>query len=171
MGRIVLMYRWVFESVDRFLTHWMARNGVTLLRVSLGIVFFWFGAVKLIPGISPAEGLIRETITFVPMSVFMPLLAVWEMAIGLGFITGKFMRLTILLLLLQMPGTISPVVLRPDLVFTSFPFVLTLEGQYIVKNLVLISAAFVVGSTVRGGGLVAEPLAPQNTDTMARVHG
>jgi hypothetical protein len=91
------------------------------------------------------------------MNLFLPFLAVWEMAIGLGFITGKFMRLTILLLFLQMPGTISPVFLRPDLVWHVFPFGLTLEGQYIVKNLVIISAALVVGATVRGGGLTSDP--------------
>lgn len=146
-----------FNTIDTALTGWMARHGVTLLRISMGIVFFWFGALKLVPGLSPAEPLIRETITFFPMNIFLPLLAVWEMAIGLGFVTGKLMRLTILLLFLQMPGTISPVFLRPDLVWTSFPFGLTLEGQYIVKNLVLISAALVVGATVRGGGLTSDP--------------
>lgn len=148
-----------FNRVDRAVTAFMARHGVTFLRVSMGIVFFWFGALKLFPEISPAENLIRESITFFSMSWFLPLLAVWEMAIGLGFITGRFMRLTILLLFLQMPGTISPVFLRPDLVFTQFPFGLTLEGQYIVKNLVLISAALVVGATVRGGGLTSDPAA------------
>jgi uncharacterized membrane protein YkgB len=153
-----------FNRVDWALTNWMARNGVTLLRISLGVVFLWFGALKLIPGLSPAEGLIRETITFFPMSLFLPLLAIWEIAIGLGFITGRFMRLTILLLFLQMPGTISPVFLRPDLVFTQFPFGLTLEGQYIVKNMVLISAALVIGATVRGGGLTNDPDALHHPD-------
>src|SRR5215207_7723510 len=146
-----------FDQIDRAITHWMARNGVTLLRISMGIVFFWFGALKLVPELSPAENLIRESITFFSMSWFLPFLAVWEMVIGLGFITGKFMRLTILLLYLQMPGTISPVFLRPDLVFTQFPFGLTLAGQYIVKNMVLISAALVIGATVRGGGLHDDP--------------
>jgi len=146
-----------FDRIDRRITHLMATHGITLLRVSLGVVFFWFGALKLFPSVSPAEGLIRETLTFLPMNLFIPFLAVWEMAIGLGFITGRFMRVTILLLMLQMPGTVSPVLLRPDLVFTQFPFALTLEGQYIVKNLVLISAALVIGATVRGGGLTDDP--------------
>ncbi|NDJ61422.1 MAG: DoxX family protein [Chloroflexi bacterium] len=146
-----------FNAVDTYLTRWMARYGVQLLRISIGVVFLWFGALKLVPGLSPAEGLISETITFIPMTIFLPVLAVWEMAIGLGFISGKFMRLTILLLFLQMPGTISPVFLRPDLVFTTFPFGLTIEGQYIVKNLVLLSAALVIGATVRGGALVSDP--------------
>lgn len=146
-----------FERVDKRVTRWMARNGLTLLRISMGVVFFWFGALKLFPALSPAETLIRETITFIPMAWFLPVLAVWEMLIGVGFITGKFMRVSILLLFLQMPGTLSPVLLRPDLVFTAFPFGLTLEGQYIVKNLVLISAALVIGATVRGGGLTSDP--------------
>lgn len=145
-----------FDGFDQTMTRFMARHGVTLLRISIGIVFFWFGALKLVPELSPAENLIRQSITFFSMDWFLPVLAVWEMVIGLGFITGKFMRLTILLLFLQMPGTISPVILRPDLVFTQFPLGLTLEGQYIVKNLVLISAALVVGATVRGGGLTSD---------------
>jgi uncharacterized membrane protein YphA (DoxX/SURF4 family) len=152
--REVLMAR--FDQIDAGITHWMAEHGLLLLRVSMGVIFFWFGALKLFPGLSPAENLIRETITFFPMHLFLPFLAVWEMLIGLGFATGKFMRLTILLLFLQMPGTFSPVILRPDLVFTQFPFVLTLEGQYIIKNLVLISAALVIGATVRGGRLQPE---------------
>lgn len=156
MDRLLSRYETWFDRTDKQITRWMARYGLRLLRISMGVVFFWFGALKLVPGLSPAETLVAETITFLPMNLFLPFLAVWEMVIGLGFITGKFMRLTILLLFLQMPGTISPVVLRPDLVFTSFPFGLTLEGQYIVKNLVLISAAIVLGSTVRGGGIITE---------------
>lgn len=146
-----------FAHVDRRITRLMATYGITFLRISMGIVFFWFGALKLVPDLSPAENLIRESITFLPMTLFLPFLAIWEMAIGLGFITGKYMRLTILLLFLQMPGTISPIILRPDLVFTQFPFALTLEGQYIIKNLVFIGAALVIGSTVRGGGLIDDP--------------
>jgi uncharacterized membrane protein YkgB len=145
-----------FEQIDARITRWMAEHGLLLLRISIGVVFFWFGALKLVPGLSPAEGLIRATLPFLPMNLFLPFLAIWEMVIGLGFITGKFMRLTILLLFLQMPGTLSPIVLRPDLVFTQFPFGLTLEGQYIVKNMVIISSALVLGATVRGGKLGAE---------------
>jgi uncharacterized membrane protein YphA (DoxX/SURF4 family) len=145
----------LFDETDKRVTRWMAQHGITLLRISMGIVFFWFGAIKLIPGLSPAENLIRESITFIPFNLFLPVLALWEMLIGLGFITGRFMRLTILLLFLQMPGTLSPILLRPDLVWTQFPFGLTLEGQYMIKNLVLISSALVIGSTVRGGGLTS----------------
>ena len=146
-----------FENIDRRITTWMAKYGIVFLRISVGIVFLWFGALKLIPGLSPAEGLIRETLTFMPMNVFIPILAIWEMVIGLGYITGKFMRITILLMFLQIIGAVSPIVLNPDAVFNVFPYALTLEGQYIIKNIVLISAALVVGATVRGGRLDSEP--------------
>ncbi|KPK10007.1 MAG: hypothetical protein AMJ56_09350 [Anaerolineae bacterium SG8_19] len=147
-----------FDRVDTTIVKWMARHGLTLLRISVGIVFLWFGALKLIPEASPAESLIQQSLPFLPMEQFLPVLAIWEMIIGLGFITGKFMRLTILLMIFQMIGAASPIVLNPTAVFVKFPFVLTLEGQYIIKNAVLVSAAFVIGATVRGGELSADPV-------------
>lgn len=147
----------LFEQVDQRITAAMARYGILLLRIGLGIVFFWFGALKLFPDLSPAEDLVRNTVYFVDPDWFIPVLAVWEMAIGLGLIWGKFMRLTLLLLFLQMPGTALPLVVLPDQVWTHFPYGLTLEGQYIVKNIVLVSAGLVLGATVRGGRLVSDP--------------
>jgi hypothetical protein len=81
-------------------------------------------------------------------------LAVWEVSIGLGLLTGKLLRVTLLLLWVQMLGTLTPLFLFPGETFRVFPFAPTLEGQYIIKNLVLIAAAIVVGATVRGGGRV-----------------
>lgn len=146
-----------FERVDRRITKWMARYGMTIMRVSLGLVFFWFGSLKLVPGLSPAEDLVRNTTYFVDPDWFLPVLALWEMAIGLGLMVGRFMRITLLLLILQMPGTALPLVLLPESVWTQFPYGLTLEGQYIIKNLVLIGAGLVLGGTVRGGRLKPEP--------------
>jgi uncharacterized membrane protein YkgB len=146
-----------FDALDRSITYFMARGGIPILRVALGIVFVWFGALKFFPGMSPAEELVIATVPWLPGRVFMPILAAWEVAIGLGFLTGRALRLTILLLFLQMPGTMAPMILLPDQVFAAFPFGLTLTGQYIVKNLVLIAAALVIGATVRGGKLVDGP--------------
>lgn len=152
------MNRHRFEyRIDRFdltITRWMARHGMVLLRIALGVVFFWFGALKLFPGLSPAEDLVQATVPFLPGRVFMVVLAIWEMLIGLGFVTGRALRATILLLFVQMPGTLAPIVLLPDWVFTAFPYGLTIEGQYIIKNVVLISAALVIGSTVRERSLL-----------------
>ena len=146
-----------FDKIDRAITHWMADYGLLILRIGLGVVFFWFGALKLVPGLSPAEELVRNTIYFVEPDLFLPVLAVWEMLIGLGLIFGKFMRLTLLLLFLQMPGTALPLLILPEVTWTAFPIGLTLEGQYIIKNLVLIGAGLVLGGTVRGGRLEPEP--------------
>jgi uncharacterized membrane protein YkgB len=84
-------------------------------------------------------------------------LAVWECLIGIGLLSGRFLRATLLLLWVQMLGTITPLFLFPELCFTVVPIAPTLEGQYIIKNLVLITAAIVIGATVRGGRLIAQP--------------
>lgn len=151
-----------FNEIDGRITEWMARYGILLLRISLGVVFLWFGALKFFPDLSPAEALAGKTIaalTFgiVQPSVSVPVLALWESVIGIGLITGLYLRATILLLLVQMLGTIMPLFLFPAETFTQFPIAPTLEGQYIIKNLVLVSAALVIGATVRGGRLVANP--------------
>ncbi|RPJ02349.1 MAG: DoxX family protein [Chloroflexi bacterium] len=149
-----------FDQIDRTITRWLAETGIVFLRISVGVVFFWFGALKLFPDASPATDLIRDSISFLPSDIFIPFLGVWEMLIGLGFITGRYLRVTILIMVLQMFGAVSPIVLNPDAVWDAFPFKLTLEGQYIVKNIVLIAAAMVIGATVRGGELTAEPEVP-----------
>ncbi len=138
----------------------MARHGITLLRISLGIVFFWFGLLKFFPHLSPAETLASHTIlrlsyNHVGVSLSMPILATWECLIGLGLLTGVAMRVTLLLLFVQMLGTLLPLFFFPSETFTLVPFVPTLEGQYIIKNLVLLSAGIVIGATVRGGRLQA----------------
>lgn len=152
-----------FDALDTRITNWMARWGVFLLRVSLGIVFFWFGVLKFFPGLSPAQDLATRTIGVLSLGLIPPalallILAVWETLIGLGLISGVFMRFTLLLLFLQMLGTMTPIILFPGEVFTIVPIAPTLEGQYIIKNLVLISAGLVIGATVRGGGMVADPI-------------
>ena len=146
------------DRLDKNLTAQMARHGITLLRLSVGIIFLWFGFLKFFPGLSPAEDLAARTIqvlTFgwVPAPIALILLAAWECAVGLGLILGVYLRATLLLLWLQMAGTVTPLFIFPQEVFSQFPYAPTLEGQYIIKNLVLVSAGIVVGATVRGGRL------------------
>lgn len=153
-----------FDAIDRRITGAMAAHGLTALRIALAIVFLWFGALKLVPGLSPAQDLAGRTIEqltlgIVPTSVAVPILAVWEVAIGVGLLLGRWMRATLLLLFVQMLGTVTPLVLFPAETWVRFPIVPTLEGQYIIKNVVLVSAAIVLGATVRGGELTAEPVA------------
>jgi len=141
----------------------MADHGITLLRISLGVVFLWFGALKFIPGMSPATDLATRTIRVMTGgalsdSTAIYVLATWECLIGLGLIAGRLLRTTLLLLWLQMAGTLMPLFFFPHEVFRVIPVAPTLEGQYIIKNIVLISAAIVIGATVRGGKVVADPV-------------
>jgi len=151
-----------FDRTDRRITGWMAEHGMLLLRIALGVVFFWFGALKLIPDASPAEALAGQTIErltggLVAAETAVPILAAWEVAIGVGLFIGRGMRITLLLLFVQMLGTITPLFLFPSETFSQFPWAPTLEGQYIIKNLVIVAAAIVLGATVRGGQLTADP--------------
>jgi uncharacterized membrane protein YkgB len=143
-----------FENIDKRISTWMSKYGLLLLRLSVGVIFFWFGILKFFPGLSPAQDLAIRTIdllTFglLPGSISIYLLACWEVLIGIGLLTGVYMRVTLLLLFAQMVGTMSPVFLFPEEVFTRIPYAPTLEGQYIIKNLVIISAGLVMGATVR----------------------
>jgi len=151
-----------FDDTDTRITNWMAHYGVILLRVSVGVVFFWFGVLKFFPDLSPAEDLAAQTIETLTLGIVqpglsLPVLAAWEVLIGIGLITGRFMRLTILLLFAQMLGTITPLFIFPEQTWTAFPYAPTLEGQYIIKNMVLVTAGIVIGATVRGGNMVADP--------------
>lgn len=144
----------MFDKIDRIITAWMSRYGIPLLRISLGIVFFWFGFLKFFPGTSPAEMLATKTISVLTFGLIKPavsiyMLAALETLIGLGLITRSYMRITLLLLFGQMLGTVTPLFFFPAETFTVFPFVPTLEGQYIIKNIILVSAGIVIGSTVR----------------------
>ena len=157
-------YGRLFDRADTHITAWMARNGLSLLRVSVGIVFLWFGLLKFFPGLSPAQDLAIRTIDILTFGLAPPrasivILAAWETIIGLGLLFGLFMRGTLLLLFLQMLGTMTPLLFFPSEVFTRLPYAPTLEGQYIIKNLVLISAGIVLGATVRGGRITETPAA------------
>lgn len=153
------------DPLDDRIATFLRRHGVRLLRWAVGIVFLWFGALKLFPGASPAEDLVKATVPFVDPDAFYPVLAVWEMLIGALLLVRPGARLALLLLALQMPGTFLPFFVLPEACWARWPFeapwdalVLTLEGQYIVKNLVLVAAAIVVGGTVRRATTPAQRL-------------
>jgi uncharacterized membrane protein YphA (DoxX/SURF4 family) len=138
-------------NFEDFSWNWMERNGISLLRISVGIIFFWFGILKFFPNISPAQDLAIRTISeltfgLISAKAIIITLASWEVAIGLGLISGKMLKATLVLLFLQMIGTFTPVFLFPNEVFTTIPLVPTIEGQYIIKNIVIISAGFTIGA-------------------------
>ncbi len=135
------------ERLDQKLIYFLSSVSIAAVRLTLGLTFIWFGLLKVF-GESPANDLITKTIYWFNPDVFIPILGIWEAVIGLFFVIKPMIRGGLLLLALQMPGTFLPLVLLPEVCFSSFPFALTLEGQYIVKNLILISAALVVGGSL-----------------------
>jgi len=131
---------------------WAARHGHLLLRLSLGIVFLWFALPKFRPGLSAVDDLAERTIGsltahLVTGSTATYLLAALEAAIGISLLTGRLLRPALAALMVQMAGTLTPLVLFPAEMWKA-PFVLSLEGQFIVKNLVLIAAAVAVAGTL-----------------------
>jgi uncharacterized membrane protein YkgB len=137
--------RWL--AFDRSVSAWMDRHGRRLLRYAIAVIFIWFGALKPFAQ-SPADQLVRRTVYWFNPDVFIPILGIWEVLIGICFLFHPLLRMGILLLCLQLPGTFLPLVLLPEVCFGPYPWILTMEGQYIVKNLLIISAALVVGGTV-----------------------
>jgi len=143
-----------YKRIDNRITSFMLGYGIFLLRISVGIVFVWFGILKFFPNLSPAQDLATDTISILTFdllndNVSIIILAIWETLIGIGLITGKYLRVTLFLLFMQMLGTMTPLILFPAETFTKFPYAPTLLGQYIIKNLIIISAGLVIGSFVR----------------------
>ncbi len=136
------------RSLDAALIRWMNGHGRQFLRLALGVIFVWFGTLKLFAA-GPADDLVRRTVYWVSPDVFLPVLGVWEIAIGVCFFFGPLIRLGLLLLAFQLPGTFLPLILLPEVCFVRAPFILTMEGQYIVKNLLIIGGALVVGGSMR----------------------
>lgn len=137
-----------WNRLDRMMVQFMRANGIRLLRIALAIVFVWFGALK-VAGDSPVGDLVAKTVYWVRPEWFVPFLGVWEVAIGLGLLFAIGLRFVLLLFWLQMAGTFLVLVLRPELAFRADnPLLLTVTGEFVIKNLVLIAAGLVIGSTV-----------------------
>lgn len=149
------------DAVEIQVARWLARHSVDLLRISLGLVFFGFGVLKFFPGVSPAEGLASETfaiLTFglVPHDASMVLIAALESTIGLLLLSGRGLRLALALLVVQMVGILSPIVLLPGEMFRTDPIAPTLAGQYVLKDIILGAAALVVAAKTLGAELVID---------------
>lgn len=137
------------KEIDDRIIDWMRQTGTTFLRYAVAVIFIWFGMLKVMDA-SPASALIENTIYLADPSWFVPFLGIWEVAIGICFLIRPLLRVGIGLLAPQMVGTFLPLIVLPGVVYQGGnPFLLTMEGQYIVKNLLIIGAALVLGSTVR----------------------
>jgi putative oxidoreductase len=145
-------FRGPIDRLDDAVAGFLERYDITLLRLALAVVFIWFGVLKVIDR-SPVEDLVKDTIYFLPEDTFFIVLGVWEIVIGIGLLIPVALRLTLLLFWLQMAGTFLSLIILPDRAFQDGnPFLLDVTGEFIVKNLVLIAAGLVIGSTVRRRG-------------------
>ncbi|MGO9645718.1 MAG: DoxX family membrane protein [Candidatus Bathyarchaeia archaeon] len=137
------------DRADERVVGVMATHGLGLLRISLGVVFIWFGLLKVI-GVTPVADLVTAVITWIPAALSVPLVGLFEVVLGVGLVVGYGLRFTLLLLWLHLAGTFLLLLVRPDLTFQSGnPLFLTADGEFVIKNLVLISGGIAVGSTVR----------------------
>jgi putative oxidoreductase len=134
----------MIKNLENAVVAFCAKWGITLLRISLGIVYVWFGALK-IAGTSPVFTLIETLHPSYPEPMFFMILGVWEVLVGLGFLFGKFLRTTLVLMWAQMGGIMIGLVTDPHLFFqAASPLSLTYDGEFLIKNLVLIAASLVI---------------------------
>lgn len=134
----------------------LATHSINLLRVSLGLVFFAFGVLKFVPGLSPAEPLVvrtLDTLSFglVPAPAALLGTAVMETFIGLTLILGRWLGAGLVVLAGAMVGIMSPIVLFAEDLFGAGP---TIEAQYVLKDIVLVAAASVIAAKALGARLV-----------------
>ena len=152
------------EGGEAALARWLARYSVGFLRISLGLIFFGFGVLKFFPGLSPAEALATNTLHIldfglVPAPVGLFMVASLETVIGLLLLTGLWMRIALLLLGLELVGILSPLLLLQTEMFRGAPFAPTLEGQYVIKDVIVLAAGLVVAARALGAQMVVEPSA------------
>lgn len=142
-------FRDQFDRLDTRLLQFMERYGISFLRISLAIVFIWFGLLKVINA-SPVADLVANTVYWLAPEFFVPFLGFWEVLVGLGLLFRFQLRLTLLLFWLQMAGTFIVLIVQPQIAFQAGnPLLLTTEGEFVIKNLILITAGLVIGSTVK----------------------
>ncbi len=135
----------IYDAIDERIINFMHRWGVDVLRVMVGVVFLWVSTLKLY-GASAVDDIVGATYTFLPQGQFMVVLAVIGIATGIGLLFNVAMRATLLLLWIQMIGTLIAPVLQPEIFFRDSTFLLlTLQGEFILKNIVIIGAGIVVG--------------------------
>ncbi|MDQ3850108.1 MAG: hypothetical protein M3296_05795 [Actinomycetota bacterium] len=141
--------------VDEAVHRWLLDNSIVVLRIAVGVVYLAFGILKFIPHMSPAEPLTmltmdRLTFGLVPGGVAIVIVGILESVIGLMLITARGLRVAIYLLAAQFVGVFAPLLLFPSRLFAGMHHGPTLEGQYVLKDLVLVAAGFVVAATLPG---------------------
>lgn len=160
-----------FVAFENRLHSVLVRHSITALRISVGAVFLGFGFLKFFPGVSPAENLAVRTVDlltfgFVPWEVGLVAIATLECFIGICLLANRWMRLAVWLLAVQLVGILAPIVLLTGRLFSGPHDAPTLEGQYVLKDLILVAAGMVIAAgTFRGGRMVRDE--PQPGDSVS----
>jgi len=155
-----------FLNLENQIHHQLVLHSISGLRIAIGAVFLGFGVLKYFPGISPAQNLTEAAthilfLGLVPGHVAIVMIATLECFIGICLLSGRWMRLAIWLLAIEFVGILSPAIVLPGRLFAGPHHAPTLEGQYVLKDIVLVAAGLVVAAgTFRGGRLVRSDLAP-----------
>jgi uncharacterized membrane protein YkgB len=133
----------IFNTLYYKFSSLVEKHSVCIMRVALAIVYIWFGVLKVF-GMSPAGELVEKTVYWFKPELFIPILGICEIIIGIGLLIKRVIPITIVLLLLHMAVTFFPVFILQTDCFDIFPYCPSLVGQYIIKNLVLISGALII---------------------------
>jgi len=141
--RNLLFNKMFVRNIEQNVYSFLSEYYVWILRVTMAIVYIWFGILKPFDS-SPAADLVANSIPFLPREPFFIFLGVWEVALGIMFLIPKLTKITFWIFVVHMMGTFTPFITLPESVFINFPFALSLEGQYIVKNIVLIATAVAI---------------------------
>jgi putative oxidoreductase len=149
------------RAIEAVCHRWLVAHSIAILRVSLGAVFLGFGVLKFFPGVSPAQNLVESTthllmLGLIPGGVALVIVATMECIIGLCLVTGRAMRGAVYLLGAQLIGILSPLVLLTSRLFHGPHGAPTLEGQYVLKDVIIVGAALVLAATIGGGRLTSE---------------
>jgi putative oxidoreductase len=153
-----------FIALENAVHRLLIRHSISALRISVGAIFLGFGVLKYFPGVSPAEMLATDTtnvlfLGLIPASVAIYIVATMECFIGICFLigSGRLMRVAIWVLAAQFVGILSPLLIEPGTLFSGPHHAPTLEGQYVLKDIILVTAGAVIAAgTFRGGKLVRE---------------
>jgi uncharacterized membrane protein YkgB len=136
-------------NLERRAVDVLRRVGLTLLRISLGVVFVWFGALK-VANVTPVGELVAGTLPFVDPDWFVPFLGGVEVALGLGLLLGRAITVVSAVLVGHLCGTFLVLVMQPELAFQNGnPLLLTTIGEFVIKNVVLIASALVLAARLR----------------------
>jgi len=141
----------MLQFIDEFIIKFLKKTWKPLSRISIFIIFFYFGLLKVL-NLSPAsplvESLLNKTLPFISFNFFLKFFGVFEMFVGVLFLIPKIERIAIFFLILHMVIVALPLFLLPQITWQGF-LIPTLEGQYIIKNLAIISLALVIGAHLK----------------------